>query len=343
MKGLTAMLMTALMLLAASARAETWDAAYRAYLFDDTYVHRIDVTVDADAYRAMAKEPLNKAKLDAEITVDGETYRHVIFSVKGATSLQQVAKFRDLKERYSYKLRFGSAEGSETYHGLDCFVLNNSVMNASCMRDMLAYRLFRLAGVPAPYTAYTELYINGELRGLYLAVESEEEAFTARCFGGGNLYEPEPTFLTEYYARRNAEITAEGPTDEAVTLPLPTFPVHYDTPGADLKYTDDDPASYADILNGACFAVTDESTAALTGALKRLSEGKIAEAVDADEVIRYFAALNLLVSWDSYMSKMLHNYVLHERNGILSMLPWDYDLAFTAMMPAHEGQTEHVL
>ena len=64
-------------------------------------------------------------------------------------------------------------------------------------------------------------------------------------------------------------------------------------------------------------------------ALKGLSEGTDLEScLDTDEIIRYFVAHNFVLNYDSYTGNMLHNYYLYERDGKLSLLPWDYNLAF---------------
>ena len=50
--------------------------------------------------------------------------------------------------------------------------------------------------------------------------------------------------------------------------------------------------------------------------------------MDVDAVLRYFVVHNFVVNGDSYTGSMVHNYYLYEENGLLSMLPWDYNLAF---------------
>ena len=47
-----------------------------------------------------------------------------------------------------------------------------------------------------------------------------------------------------------------------------------------------------------------------------------------DEVARYFAVNTVLVNLDHYTGSLKHNYYLMEENGLLSMLPWDYNMAF---------------
>ena len=47
-----------------------------------------------------------------------------------------------------------------------------------------------------------------------------------------------------------------------------------------------------------------------------------------EEVIRYFVVHNFVCNGDSYTGTMIHNYYLYEEDGRLSMLPWDYNLAY---------------
>ena len=94
-----------------------------------------------------------------------------------------------------------------------------------------------------------------------------------------------------------------------------------------LVYVDDDPDSYANIFNNAKTNVTDADKARLIASLKALGDGDTS-VVDTDAVIRYMAVHNFLCNDDSYTGTMIHNYYLYEENGVLSMVPWDYNLAF---------------
>ena len=99
--------------------------------------------------------------------------------------------------------------------------------------------------------------------------------------------------------------------------------------GADLAYADDSIESYSDIFDNDETDADDASKQRVIAALKGLSEGKELETyLDTDEIIRYFAAHNFVLNYDSYTGNMLHNYYLYEKDGRLSMLPWDYNLAF---------------
>ena len=96
-----------------------------------------------------------------------------------------------------------------------------------------------------------------------------------------------------------------------------------------LQYIDDDPDSYANIFDSAKTDITDADKSRLIASLEALSSGDDLErVVDVDAVIRYFVAHTFVCNGDSYTGSMVHNYYLYEKDGQLSMLPWDYNLAF---------------
>lgn len=96
-----------------------------------------------------------------------------------------------------------------------------------------------------------------------------------------------------------------------------------------LKYIDDDPDSYANIFNSAKDDISSADKKRLILALKNLSEcTDLENTLDIDEVLRYFVVHNFVVNGDSYTGNMIHNYYLHEKDGRLGMIPWDYNLAF---------------
>ncbi len=96
-----------------------------------------------------------------------------------------------------------------------------------------------------------------------------------------------------------------------------------------LQYIDDNPDSYANIWNNAKTDITATDQTRLIESLKKLSAGEEIESVVAiEEVIRYFVVHNYICNGDSYTGSMIHNYYLYEENGQISMIPWDYNLAF---------------
>ncbi len=96
-----------------------------------------------------------------------------------------------------------------------------------------------------------------------------------------------------------------------------------------LKYIDDSYDSYSRIFDNAKTSVTDADKDRLIESLKQLSANEnIEEVVHVDDVMRYFVVHNFVCNFDSYTGSIVHNYYLYEDDGMLSMLPWDYNLAF---------------
>lgn len=95
-----------------------------------------------------------------------------------------------------------------------------------------------------------------------------------------------------------------------------------------LQYAGDDPDSYSNIFDSAKTDTSKADQTRLIRALKALGEGDVENSLDMDQVLRYFVVHNFVVNGDSYTGSMVHNYYLYEEDGRLSMLPWDYNLAF---------------
>ena len=294
-------------------------ADYEDTLFAAGFVHRIELRFAEADWTDLLKNPLNKTRYSVDITIDGETLKNVALSTKGVSNLV----FPSLKpgnQRYSFKIQFGKNIKDQTYHGLDKLDLNCCFRDTTLMKDTFSYRLFRIAGVPAPLTGHAWVTINGKDHGLYLMVEKPEESFLARNFGTGVLYKP---------CTNDMQMTAE----EAKYLEENGVPEgYYETEkphGADFAYIDDDPASYPDIFEHRKTKGGRKDDAAVIASLKTLSQGKkLKKGLDTHEIIRYFAAHNFLLNLDTYTGIALHNMIICEKDGILSVMPWDYNLAF---------------
>ena len=269
---------------------------YEARLFDKTKVHTVDILMeDWDAFlETAAKEEYAPCTL----VIDGEKFSNVGLRAKGNNSRRLTEKYG--LERYSLKVEFDHYEYG-SYHGLDKFSLDSSFQDNSYMKTWITYDMMNHMDIPTPLCSWAWVRVNGEDWGLFLAVEEPEEAFAKRNFGNdyGQLYKPD-------YRKLDAE----------------NADVH-------LRYTDDDFDSYDNIFRHSKFDPTDADKQRLIDALKILSTGESLEtAIDVDEVLRYFTVQVFVVNMDSYLGRTGHNYFLYEQDGILQILPWDYNLAF---------------
>lgn len=333
---------------------------YAKHLFDQSTVHKIEITMDGwddfidnctdEKYRACA------------VTIDGEAQGTVGIRAKGNTSLSSMAQYDN--DRYSFKIEFDHYQKKKTYRGLDKLSLNNIIQDATYMKDYWSYTFMNQMGLASPLCSYTEIYVNGEYWGLYLAVEGVEEAFLERNYGEdyGELYKPDSlsfgggrgngqAFDMQDFEKKlqgdDTEEQAAADENAANDNAAPTMPQDIQratrinrgdfkqgggmggmgSSDVKLQYIDDDLDSYANIFDNAKTKVKKKDQARLIAALKKLSEGDTS-AVDTDAVAMYMAVHNFLCNGDSYTGSMVHNYYLYEKDGVMSMIPWDYNLAF---------------
>ncbi len=269
---------------------------YATRLFDQSKVHTIDILIeDWDGFLETAVE---EEYTSCTLLIDGEKFSNVGLRAKGNNSRRLTHKYGH--DRYSLKIEFDHFEYG-SYYGLDKFCLDSSFQDNSYMKTWITYDMMDYMGVPTALCSWTWVRVNGEDWGLFLAIEEPEEAFAKRVYGNdyGQLYKPDYKRLEE----ENAD-------------------VH-------LRYTDDDPASYDNIFRHAKFKPTDADKQRLIQSIKTLWEGENLEtAVDVEEVLRYFTVQVFVVNMDSYIGKTGHNYFLYEKDGVMQILPWDYNLAF---------------
>ena len=110
---------------------------------------------------------------------------------KGNTTLiQSITREWD---RYSLVLSIGKFNKSQRYYGLDKVALNNNICDSSFLRDYLCYDMMRSMDVSTPLCSFVQVKLNGEVIGLYTAVESLSESFALRNYGTqhGQLHKPE--------------------------------------------------------------------------------------------------------------------------------------------------------
>lgn len=339
---------------------------YSKRLFEPSRVHSIDIVMDD--WDGFIENCTDEEYVSCTALIDGEKYSNVAIRAKGNTSLSSVQQYGN--DRYSLKLEFDHYDSAQTYYGLDKLCLNNLIQDKTMMKDYLAYTLMNRMGVASPECSYVWITVNGSDWGLYLAVEGVEDAFLDRNYGAdsGNLYKPDSQ--SNGGGRGNGRDfdfanfdfdSAEKPEEAGSGAGFGEMPNSAnfgfdsekkedfsersnrdfsDQPGGfsfggmgasdvKLQYIDDDPSSYSNIFDSVKTKIDSDDQARLIESLKALSEGD-ASVVNTDSVMRYLAVHDFLVNGDSYTGGMVHNYYLYEKEGVLEMIPWDYNLAFGA-------------
>lgn len=254
------------------------------------YIHdqviEVNITMDENDYDAMIADAINEPMYMADIVYNGVAISSVGIRPKGNSSLNSVVKSNG--DRFSYKIDFDEYIDEQSLYGLDQMNLNNIYSDPSMMAEYLTYEALDSIGAVTPDTTFVQLSINGELRGLYLAVEEVDESFLIENYGdiNGALYKPE----------------MGG--------------------GADLKPTDE-LSSMIDKLG-----VFDDTSMVQTLIDTLEQGGDLSEIFNVDSFLKYLAVSTIVVHLDSYQGGMFHNYYLYENGDIIDWIGWDYNMSF---------------
>lgn len=341
---------------------------YESRLFDPSRVHTIDIVMDD--WDGFLETCAGEEYASCTAVIDGDACKNAAIRAKGNTSLTQVRSYGN--NRYSFKIEFDHYDSAKSYYGLDKLCLNNIIQDNTYMKDYLTYQLMGQFGVASPLCSYANITVNGKAWGLYLAVEGVEDAFLRRNYGAdyGELYKPDSMNMGGGRGNgqgfhmddwKGMDFNAENPDggglrggDRQIPDRLPgRLP---DREGGEMKgpgnmggrgmgsgdvmlvYSDDEYDSYSNIFDSAKTDITDADKDRLIAALKKINENTALEsAVDIEAVIRYFVVHNFVLNFDSYTGSMIHNYYLYEKDGALSMIPWDYNLAFGGFQSAGDA------
>mgnify|MGYP002450011276 CR=1 FL=1 len=276
-------------------RADSADSqyTYAEHIFQDDTVNEINIEIDEADWQDMLENPLEEEYHKANITINGETVGNVAIRTKGNNSLTSVASSDS--DRYSFKIDFDYYDDNSNYYGLKKLCLNNNYSDNSSMREYISYKIMGELGLDVPQCGYSNITVNGEEWGLYLAVEAIDETFLETHFDDatGDLYKPEGQ----------------------------------DGTGADLVYDGDDISSYTG-LN----LKTNEDTSdgkEIIALMKALEDGEnLEDLLDVESALKYIAANVALANFDSYLGNTTHNYYLYEEDGYFTVIPWDMNLAF---------------
>ena len=339
---------------------------YESKLFNTDQIMDIDILMDEDDWNNMLENAISEEYYSCNVVVNGKTFYSVGIRPKGNTSLSSIANDPDT-DRYSFKLEFDHYIEGQTCYGLDKLILNNNYADATNMKEAIVYDMYQYLGVDASLYNYAKISVNGDYRGVYLALEAVEDSFMLRNYGteDGNLYKPESMgigggvdgngFPQKGEMPDGEDFPQKGEMPDGEDFPqkgeMPDgedFPQMGEAPngeaadikmgimggngGADLNYTDDDLDSYSTIWDGEITDTDKKDHKRVVEALKNISEGTDLETyMDVDNILKYMAVHTFVVNDDSLSGTMAHNYYLYEYNGKLNILPWDYNLSFGGM------------
>lgn len=282
----------------ASAEAEPSETEL---LFDDFAppVH-FDIELSTEDLDWLNEDPTREEYVRGAVVVDGERFEDVGVRYKGAygSLISCVGEQGELLcSKLALKLSFNKYDRSGRFRGLRKVILHACNRDVTCLRERLAYRLFRAAGIAAPRVVHATASINGEPPSLYAMVEYVDHEFVEDSFTetDGNLYK-------EVWPRSdNPEVyRAALRTNEDV---------------GDVSRL----VEFARVLS----RTSDQSFA-----------GDVEPWIDLDAMARYNAVDQLLNNWDGLWKFYCaegecgnHNFYLYDdpASGRFVVIPWDLD------------------
>ncbi len=346
--------------------------AYEEAVFDTEEVMRIDIQMKQEEWEEMLENAAAKEYYACDVQINDQKLGNVGLRTKGNTSLSAIAGNPDT-DRFSFKLEFDHYVEGQTCLGLDKLILNNNYADATSMKEAVVYDMYRYLGVDASLYNYAELSLNGEYLGVYLALEAVEDSFLLRNYGTGDgkLYKPDSMKMGggekgEFGGQppRPGEKDADAWKEERRDQGGENFDLEEGDErqktargkmpggspsmgggnGANLNYTDEELSSYSDIWDGEVTDTDKADHSRVVTALKNIGGGTDLEKyLDVDNLLKYMAVHAFSVNLDSLSGNMAHNYYLYEYNGMLNILPWDYNLAFGGMNMGPENDASETV
>ncbi|WP_339270501.1 CotH kinase family protein [Paenibacillus sp. FSL R5-0470] len=262
-------------------------------VFPKDKVVDVKITLDPDDFQDMLDNASAEEYKTASVEYNGVKFDNVAVRTKGNLSLRSVVQMTD-SDRYSFKISFDEYVNQNLF-GITKINLNNNYSDASYMREFLTYELAESVGLPTPKYSFVNVYVNDELKGFYLAVEQIGDAYLERNFGNS------------YGALYKGEMTGQG---------------------SDLTWLGDDPSLYTGLVMKSDKSNDD----ILIDMLNELNNGTDYEKyIDVEESLKYISLNAVTANMDSYLGGNKQNYYLYEDEGVFSILPWDYNMAFGGM------------
>ena len=273
-------------------------------LFDDSVVRDIYIDIPPASWDAINAEalppgcvPYERNYYTGTLRIDGQTFPGVGVKTKGGCGTS-----RNLNQKASFKINLEwddpdvvGCPGPRRVYGQNHFTLNNGVQDQSATHERLGYSLYRDLGIPSPRAANVRVFVNDQLWGLYLNVETLDRRFLSRWFDSneGMLYEG------TYWCDLIPQNLPPNDDDDSKCLTREFSPGPCSMPSPD-----GDPLDYSTLRT-------------FVEAIQALPPGgfypAIEEIFDFDTYLSTWALESIIGHWDGYQFDIKNNYrVYHD-------------------------------
>lgn len=257
--------------------------------YDSIFVHDrlVDwkISVTNEDWSALVRSP--SVYIPADLTVDGVRYESVGLRLVGNSN----------RAKLGMRIRFDEFNPVLRFHGVKRINLRSGSGDPTLVREALALRLMREAGIPAPRASFVWLDW-GNAGGIYTLVEQVDRRFLEDRFGDrdGNLFKVET--------------------------------------GGNLVFRGEDPASYEWATYEAKSGEEPPERQGLIRLMQQLQlsgdalQESLPRVLDVDGLLLLLAANRWLANLDSLSGTARNLYLYEDTSGWFRAIPWDLDRAF---------------
>lgn len=258
---------------------------------------------------------LEFAYVHADLEINGHRFPNVGLRYKGNGTFLEA---RDSPKK-SFKIQLDHFVPSRRLRDVETLNLQNQITDASYMNEVLAYRLYRDAGVPAPRTTYARVHLtvpgrfNHTFLGLYTLTEAVDQHFLLRHFATkrGALFKPVTSSLF-------ADLGADWDAYRQIYDPKPPlFPEQKRR------------------LIQLCHLLTHADDPTLAA--------RIHHYIDLPQFARFLAVMVYLSDIDGLLGPGQNFYLhLHPKSQLFQFIPWDQDRSWGQFDRASQQQRDEL-
>jgi len=162
------------------------DAAGGTSFLDPTVLHDVAITIAPGDLASFDED--QQTRVPCDVTIDG-----TLLATCGCRKKGGIGSVDPVTAKPAFSIKLDEFIPGQKYAGVDKIILNNAISDPTLMHEHVSYDVFRRAGVPAHRTAFAQTSLNGDPRGIYVAIEPVDKEFLRARYGatedGGNLYE----------------------------------------------------------------------------------------------------------------------------------------------------------
>lgn len=316
-------------------QAEAQEGKYNEYFLEDD-LQTIQIDIDENNLNYLWQNAGDKPTvMTNSVTIGDQVIGYTGMKTKGSYTLDHSVSDNKGSDRFSFTINFGKYikkkdyGAKQNFYGVSKISFNNFFFDKSMMKEFFALKLLSEMGVPTPQYGLAKVYINGDYYGVYSMIEALDSSI-----------------LEQYYQVDDDEIS------NYLLKPEGTNFIYSELEKDPSPLWEKDEESYQEVKDMIPTVMMSIKR------LNQLSEGKnfedqeidvnsqeyldlLGQVIDVDEMVKYFAVHSFLCQMDNMFVGQKNFGLYCDKNGIMQMIPWDYDLSFGCYYPFESEATSN--